>query len=371
MAGSDGRIVCVAGARPNFMKVAPILAEIRRRDRLRAVLIHTGQHYDPAMSEAFFRDLDIPEPDIHLGVGSESAVVQTARVMERIEPELARLRPQCVVVVGDVNSTLAAAVAAAKLDLRIAHVEAGLRSRDRTMPEELNRILTDAASDLLFTPSRDADANLAAEGIAAERIHFVGNVMIDSLRRFEHRSRSSPIVESLGLVPGGFALATLHRPSNVDRPEDLARMRRILEGAALRLPVVFPVHPRTRARLAAQGLEEAWGRGGRILLRPPEGYLDFLRLMSSARIVLTDSGGIQEETTVLGVSCLTIRENTERPVTILEGTNRLAGTDPERVLEAFAEELERPHAGRARIPELWDGRAAERIVRILEERFTS
>lgn len=365
----NGRIVCVAGARPNFMKVAPILAEMRRRGRLEPSLIHTGQHYDAAMSEAFFRDLDIPEPDVHLGVGSESAVRQTARVMERIEPELQRIAPACVVVVGDVNSTLAATIAAAKLDLPIAHVEAGLRSRDRRMPEELNRILTDAASEILLTPSRDADANLIQEGIPAGRIFFVGNVMIDSLRRFEEQSRSSTILDTLGLEPGRFALATLHRPSNVDRPEDLARVAAILEGTARHLPVVFPVHPRTRARLVAEGFEDRWRRDGRILLRPPEGYLDFLRLMSAARVVLTDSGGIQEETTALGVACLTIRENTERPVTIREGTNRLAGTDPDKVLGTLAEELDRTATGEARIPELWDGQAAERIVGILEQRF--
>lgn len=371
MRGASGRIVCVAGARPNFMKVAPILAEMRRRGRFEPVLIHTGQHYDAGMSDAFFRDLGLPQPDVHLGVGSESPVRQTARVMERIEPELAKFEPACVVVVGDVNSTLAASVAAAKLGLPIAHVEAGLRSRDRAMPEELNRILTDAASEILFTPSRDAGANLSAEGISTDRIHFVGNVMIDSLRRFEERSRSSSILETLGLVPGAYALVTLHRPSNVDRAEDLARIAAILEGAARHLQIVFPVHPRTQARLAAEGLDERWRRAGRILLRPPEGYLDFLRLMASARVVLTDSGGIQEETTVLGVPCLTIRENTERPVTISEGTNRLAGIEPRRVLEILAEEMDRTGKRESRIPELWDGRAAERILAVLERRFAS
>jgi UDP-N-acetylglucosamine 2-epimerase (non-hydrolysing) len=351
------------------MKVAPILEAMRGSPRLEGILVHTGQHYDESMSDAFFRDLGMPRPDIALGIGSDTPVRQIARILERLEPEIERLAPACVVVVGDVNSTLACSIAAIKLGVPLAHVEAGLRSRDRTMPEELNRILTDAASDLLFTTSRDADENLLAEGIGAERIHFVGNVMIDTLRRFEEKARSSSVLRDIGVEPGRYALVTLHRPSNVDRRPDLERIVAVLEGAAARLPVVFPVHPRTRARMEAEGMLERLNGRQSIHLRPPMGYIDFVRLLSDARIVLTDSGGIQEETTVLGVPCLTLRPNTERPVTILQGTNRLIGSDPDRVLAAVDEELAGPVTGVRRIPELWDGGAAGRIVAVLERAF--
>ena len=363
------RIVCVAGARPNFMKVAPILERMAGSAGCEAVLVHTGQHYDEAMSEAFFRDLGIRQPDVSLGVGSETPPRQIARILDRLEPELSRLAPACIVVVGDVNSTLAAALTAAKMGIPLAHVEAGLRSRDRTMPEELNRILTDACADLLFTTERDANENLVREGIDPEAIHFVGNVMIDTLRRFERRARASTILDSMGLEAGGFALVTLHRPSNVDRREDLDRIVTILEGTASRLPVVFPVHPRTRGRLDEAGVASRLEGNPRMRITPPVGYIDFMRLMSAARIVLTDSGGIQEETTALGVPCLTLRENTERPVTISQGTNRLVGSDPARVLAALDEVLRRPLGGEPQVPELWDGRAAERIVAVLERTF--
>ena len=370
MKQSGARILCTAGARPNFMKVSPILEQLRRSRRLEGILLHTGQHYDETMSDAFFRDLGMPEPDVHLGVGPDSPARQLARIIERLEPELARIAPACVVVVGDVNSTLACALTSVKMGIPLAHVEAGLRSRDRTMPEELNRILTDACAELLFTTSRDADENLAQEGIAPEKVHFVGNVMIDTLRRHEARARSSPILERLGLEPGRYALVTLHRPSNVDRAEDLLKIVTILEGAANRLPVVFPVHPRTRARLEAEGMLPRLDRARGLHLRAPEGYLDFLRLLSAARVVLTDSGGIQEETTVLGVACLTLRANTERPVTISQGTNRLVGSEPAGVLAALDGELGRDPQGVNQIPELWDGKAAERITAILERVFT-
>jgi UDP-N-acetylglucosamine 2-epimerase (non-hydrolysing) len=363
------RIVCAAGARPNFMKVAPILERIRRRPSLQGILVHTGQHYDRSMSDAFFRDLGLPEPDIQLGVGAETPLRQTARILERLEPELVRLSPACVVVVGDVNSTLACALTAAKLWIPVAHVESGLRSFDRTMPEELNRILTDACSDLLFTTSRDAGANLRNEGVPEGRIHFVGNVMIDTLLRFEERSRSSRILEEMGLAPHGFALVTLHRPSNVDRRPDLERVREILLGLASRLPVVFPVHPRTRARMEEEGILAMLQRTPGLHLREPEGYIDFLRLVATARIVLTDSGGIQEETTVLGVPCLTLRPNTERPVTISDGTNRLVGSEPARVLREVDDLLSGATVLPKKIPELWDGAAAERIVSVLEETY--
>jgi UDP-N-acetylglucosamine 2-epimerase (non-hydrolysing) len=363
------RVVCVAGARPNFMKVAPILESIRARDRLDAILIHTGQHYDEAMSDSFFRDLGIPVPDVSLGVGSDTPPRQIARILERIEPQLERIRPSCLIVVGDVNSTLAGALAAVKMGIPLAHVEAGLRSRDRTMPEELNRIMTDACSDLLFTTERDASQNLRREGIDPKRIHFAGNVMIDTLRRFEAKARDSAIVGDLRLSVGGYSLITLHRPSNVDRREDLDRIVAILDGTASRLPIVFPVHPRTRARLDEAGVLARLAENPRMRVIPPVGYIDFLRLMSAARIVMTDSGGIQEETTVLGVPCLTLRDNTERPITISEGTNRLVGSSPTRVLAALDEEMDRPPAESPRSPELWDGRAAERIVAILEREY--
>jgi UDP-N-acetylglucosamine 2-epimerase (non-hydrolysing) len=353
------KILHVVGARPNFMKVAPILAQLRSRAGVAQVLVHTGQHYDVKMSDVFFRDLGMPEPDVHLGVGSGTHAQQTAKVMVEIEPVLVREKPDVVVVAGDVNSTLAVALVASKLGLKIAHVEAGLRSRDWSMPEEINRVLTDRLSDLLFTPSRDGDENLAAEGIAKERVHFVGNVMIDSLRAALPRARESRIHEKLELSPGKYALATLHRPANVDEPAALARVLSALADVAALLPVVFPVHPRTRARM------ESFSAPG-LKVVEPLGYLDFLALTADARLVMTDSGGIQEETTALGVPCLTLRENTERPVTITEGTNQLVGTDPARIVPAARETLQ-GGARKGRMPELWDGRAAERIARILVE----
>ncbi|HUJ25117.1 MAG TPA: UDP-N-acetylglucosamine 2-epimerase (non-hydrolyzing) [Myxococcales bacterium] len=362
VAGDDGhahgtpvKILHVVGARPNFMKIAPIIAALREHAGVRQILVHTGQHYDAKMSDIFFRDLGMPDPDVHLGVGSGTHAQQTAKVMVEIEPVLTRERPDMTVVAGDVNSTVAVALVAAKLGLKIAHVEAGLRSNDWTMPEEINRVVTDRLSDLLFTPSRDGDENLKREGIPAERIRFVGNVMIDSLQTALPRARESDIHQRLEVEKRGYALATLHRPSNVDEPAALQRLLSALGDIGAQLPVVFPIHPRTRARLPA-GYE---GRG----LKPiePLGYLDFLALIADARLVMTDSGGIQEETTALGVPCLTLRENTERPVTITDGTNQLVGTDPARVVPAAREIL----AGRGkagRIPELWDGRAAERVA---------
>jgi UDP-N-acetylglucosamine 2-epimerase (non-hydrolysing) len=352
------KIVHVVGARPNFMKVAPILAQLRKHSGLQQVLVHTGQHYDVKMSDVFFRDLGMPDPDVHLGVGSGSHAQQTARVMLEIEPVLAREKPDVVVVAGDVNSTLAVALVAAKMGFAVAHVEAGLRSRDWAMPEEINRVLADRLSDLLFTPSRDANENLRAEGIGASRVHFVGNVMIDSLQAALPRARESRIHERLELSRKGYALATLHRPANVDDPAALSRHLSALAEVAAQVPVVFPIHPRTRTRLPA-GFKAPG-----LKLVEPLGYLDFLALTADARLVMTDSGGLQEETTALGVPCLTMRENTERPVTIDVGTNQLVGSDPAKALAAARVVL----AGRAkqgRIPELWDGRAAERAAEIL------
>jgi UDP-N-acetylglucosamine 2-epimerase (non-hydrolysing) len=362
----------VVGARPNFMKVAPVLAQLRKDARVRQVLVHTGQHYDPRMSDVFFQDLGMPAPDAHLGAGSGSHAQQTAKIMIEVEPVILRENPDVVVVAGDVNSTVAVALVAAKLGVAVAHIEAGLRSWDWRMPEEVNRVLTDRISELLFTPSRDADENLAKEGIDPDRVHFVGNVMIDSLRAALPRARESRIHEELGVRKGEYALATLHRPSNVDEPAALERLLIALTEVSGRLPVVFPIHPRTRARLTADPGLRAKAEGARGLkLAEPIGYLDFLALTANARLVMTDSGGIQEETTALGVPCLTVRHNTERPVTVEVGTNTLVGTDPAQVVPAAVAVLE-GRGKKGRVPDLWDGHAADRIapilVRFCEER---
>ena len=355
----------VVGARPNFMKVAPVLAQLRKDPRVRQVLVHTGQHYDPKMSDVFFQDLGMPAPDAHLGAGSGSHAQQTAKIMVEVEPVILREEPDLVVVAGDVNSTVAVALVAAKLGVAVAHIEAGLRSWDWRMPEEVNRVLTDRISELLFTPSRDADENLAKEGIDPRRVHFVGNVMIDSLHAALPRARESRIHEQLGVRKGEYALATLHRPSNVDEPVALERLLVALAEVSGRIPVVFPVHPRTRARLSLDESLRGKADGARGLkLADPVGYLDFLALTANARLVLTDSGGIQEETTALGVPCLTVRHNTERPVTVEAGSNTLVGTDPAQVVAAAVAVLE-GRGKKGRVPDLWDGRAAERIARIL------
>src|SRR5262245_14777029 len=311
------KIAAVVGARPNFVKIAPIMAELRLYPELRPRLIHTGQHYDASMSESFFRDLDIPEPDVNLNVGSGMAAVQTAEIMLRLAPILAAEGPDLLMVVGDVNSTLAGALIAAKMGIPLAHVEAGLRSFDRSLPEEINRVLTDTVADYCFTTEPSADENLAREGVAPDRIHRVGNVMIDTLFRCRERAAASTVIERLGLSRRGYAVLTLHRPSNVDEPERLARTLAALAAIHADLPFVFPVHPRTAARLGAL----ASTPGLRAVAPLP--YLDFVQLMAHAACVLTDSGGIQEETTALGVPCLTLRTNTERPITLTEGTNRL------------------------------------------------
>ena len=356
-----GEILLVAGARPNFMKVAPLLEVLRRRGKLPCALVHTGQHYDPGMSDVFFHELGMPMPDVHLGVGSDSHARQTARIMTSFEAVVVERHPGAVLVVGDVNSTVACALVCAKMGIQVIHVEAGLRSGDRTMPEEINRLVTDQLSDFLFTPSEDAAPNLLREGIDPAKIHFVGNVMIDTLLRHLPLADQSTVLERLGLAPRGYVALTLHRPSNVDDAGSLGRLLEGLSRLPADLPIAFPVHPRTRERLAAMGA----ALPASLLLMDPLGYLDFMKLVKEARFVLTDSGGIQEETTVLGIPCLTLRSNTERPVTVTEGTNILVGSDMNRMLEEAARILA-GHAKQGGIPRYWDGRASERIADVLE-----
>jgi UDP-N-acetylglucosamine 2-epimerase (non-hydrolysing) len=359
------KVINVVGARPNFMKVAPIVAAMKRREReFTPLVVHTGQHYDAAMSDAFFSDLDLPAPDVHLGVGSTSHAAQTAAIMQRFEPVVLQEKPDWVLVVGDVNSTLACALVCAKLGVKVAHVEAGLRSRDRTMPEEINRLLTDQLADLLFTPSADADENLRAEGIPPERIRLVGNIMIDSLFKHLERARQSQIKDRLGLTEKAYAVLTLHRPANVDDPVVFARILAALEKISERLPIIFPVHPRTRKTVAQFGLRPRVEKIDGLRLIEPLGYLDFLSLYSGARLVFTDSGGIQEETSVLGIPCLTLRENTERPITVTMGTNKIVGSDTEKIVAAAFAALDQRAQPRAAIP-LWDGHTAERILAAL------
>jgi len=363
-----GGIACIVGARPNFMKMAPLVrAFAGERSLPGAVLIHTGQHYDFAMNGRLFDDLGLPEPDINLEVGSGSHAVQTAEVMKRIEPVLDDLAPACVVVVGDVNSTLAVALVATKKGIPVVHVEAGLRSYDRAMPEEVNRVLTDQISDLLYTTERAAEGNLVREGIDPGRVHFAGNVMIDSL--LHHRARAVPPAATLAAAgapaaaiedPAGFAVVTLHRPSNVDDRAALGESLSILREVSARVPVVWPMHPRTRANVERFGLAAA-AADPRIVLLPPQGYLEMLGLMAGARLVLTDSGGVQEETTALAVPCLTMRDNTERPITVEQGTNTLVGRDRARILAAV-DGVVATGGKRGRRPELWDGHAAPRIA---------
>lgn len=362
------KIICVAGARPNFMKVAPLMEALKKNPDVRVVLVHTGQHYDEAMSKLFFDELDIPKPDFNLEVGSASHAVQTAKVMERFETILLQERPNLVIVVGDVNSTLACALTSVKLEIPVAHVEAGLRSFDRTMPEEINRILTDTISDLLFTTERSADDNLLREGIVKEKIHFVGNVMIDTLIKHKTRAAKSDVLSRMGIPMKSYGLVTLHRPSNVDHRDTLEGILCALKEISQKIPIVFPCHPRTREKIKVFNLwndiNDGISQERGIKFVEPLGYLDFLKLMAEARVVLTDSGGIQEETTILGVPCVTIRENTERPATVAEGTNVIAGTNRGGILNKTFEALNGSFT-KGRIPELWDGKAAERIINIL------
>ncbi len=363
------RIDCIVGARPNFMKIAPILRAMDVTGRCNVRLIHTGQHYDESMNDVFFNELGIRPPDINLEIGSGTNTEQTARIMLGLEPVLVSLRPDMLLVVGDVNSTLAAALVASKLMIPVTHVEAGLRSNDRTMPEEINRLVTDRLSDLLLTTERNAIDQLTREGVAAEQVHFVGNVMIDTLRKNLERARPASQTIAHYTSPGaffvdatreGYGFVTLHRPSNVDDPAQLAGLINALIEVSRSLPLVFALHPRTRSRLEAADLTGRL-KEGRILTTPPLSYLETLGLMRDARLAITDSGGVQEETTALGVPCLTVRDNTERPITIAEGTNTLVGSSPKALLAAARDALG-SGAKRGRIPELWDGRAAERVA---------
>ena len=346
------------------MKVAPIVAAMKRRaDEFQSILVHTGQHYDAAMSGAFFDDLEIPEPDVDLGVGSASHAVQTAGVIRAFEPYAINEKPDWVIVVGDVNSTVACALVCAKLGVKVAHVEAGLRSRDRTMPEEINRVLTDQIAELLLTPSLDANENLRAEGIPEERIKFVGNIMIDSLLTNLERAKKSRVLADLDLEQKDYSVLTLHRPSNVDEGGVLAGIIEALEKIARRVPVIFPAHPRTLRMIDELGLAQRIEQIKGLRMIEPLGYLDFLNLLSNARLALTDSGGIQEETTVLGIPCVTLRENTERPITVEMGTNVIAGTDAARIVAAANHALDNPlDKSTLRIPPLWDGQTADRIL---------
>ena len=362
------KILNIVGARPNFMKMAPIIEAMNRHpEKIDHLLVHTGQHYDQKMSRAFFEDLGMPRPDIDLGVGSGSHAEQTARIMVAFEEVCLRENPDLVIVVGDVNSTMACAITAKKLSVAVAHVEAGLRSRDMTMPEEINRLCTDVLCDYLFTTDRLADANLAREGVAPERIFFVGNVMIDTLLKHRAMAAQLGLRQRLGLAPGGYATLTLHRPSNVDDRQSLLGILEALAEIAETMPIVFPIHPRTRNRVREFGLEHFFSAGERpkgIWLTEPLGYLEFLHLNMNAAMVLTDSGGLQEETTVLGVPCITLRFNTERPITCEEGTNVLVGNRKEEILKA-ARAVLNGGGVKGKVPEKWDGKAAERIVAVL------
>ena len=375
------KIVHVCGARPNFMKIAPLLRAIDKHNAsskgnpIEPILVHTGQHYDYEMSQVFFQDLELPKPDVYLGVGSGTHAEQTARVMIELEKVLLKERPDLVVVVGDVNSTVAAALAAVKLHIPTAHVEAGLRSYDRTMPEEINRLLTDQVSDYLFTPSRDADENLKREGILREKIFFVGNVMVDSLLFNKVKADQSQILTQLKLAEEGYALLTLHRPSNVDEKRSLTNIMSAITKISEWIPVVFPAHPRTQKKLREFNLDPhatviaspdiigAWQSQSQssILITPPLSYTDFLKLEMYAKFVMTDSGGIQEETTVLNVPCLTLRDTTERPITITQGTNVLIGNNPRKIIEEASGILASNSKSQSHI-ELWDGKTAERII---------
>jgi len=364
------KLYCIVGARPNFMKIAPIMRALREQaGSIKPILVHTGQHYDEAMNDTFFEQLGIPSPDIHLDVGSGTHAAQTAEIMKRFEPVIRRDQPDAILVVGDVNSTIACALVAAKLGVRVIHVEAGLRSNDRSMPEEINRILTDQLSEMLFITERDAEQNLVREGIDCNKIRFVGNVMIDTLL---HNLEKTNIITDILMrnnigaeITGDYGVITLHRPSNVDNADVLGDLLKTLSDISINIPLFFPVHPRTAQKIKSANLEYIL-ESENIICTKPLAYLDLLGLMRKARLVLTDSGGIQEETTALGIPCITLRENTERPITITDGTNTLAGIDRQKIMAAADDVI--INGGKiGRVPELWDGHAAERIVAELND----
>ncbi len=359
------RVICVCGARPNFMKIAPIMRAFDEHGGFETLLVHTGQHYDEKMSELFFDELGIPRPDINLEVGSGTHAVQTAEIMKRFEPVVPDFRPDYVLVVGDVNSTIACGLVAVKLGVKLIHVEAGLRSFDRTMPEEINRILTDQISDLLFVTEQSGIDNLANEGINSDKVHLVGNVMIDTLMANRQKAQDSDVLERLGLSAKNYAAVTLHRPSNVDDMNKFGEIVTAFEEISKELKLVFPIHPRTRNNVRGGDLEGRMLAMDNLMLLEPVGYLDFLCLMSNAALVITDSGGIQEETTILGVPCMTLRENTERPVTITEGTNRLVRIQSEDIVSSYREIIENIDSFTSKVPKFWDGKAAERMAEVL------
>ena len=362
------KIVNVVGTRPNFIKVAPLIEEMGRHKEIKQILVHTGQHYDKSMSKTFFDNLGIPKPDINLGVGSASDVTQTAKIMLKLERVLYKEKPDLAIVVGDVNSTFAAAITAKKCGIKVAHVEAGLRSFDTAMPEEINRILTDHVSDFLFTTEESGNKNLKNEGIEGSKVFFVGNVMIDTLLHHKEKTKKSKILDKLKVKKNNYAVLTLHRPSNVDNKESLNYILEILNKIQQKIKIVFPVHPRTLKNLNHYNLLNKIKNSKNIILTEPLGYLDFLSLMSNSKFVITDSGGIQEETTVLQVPCVTIRNNTERPVTIKQGTNMLVSTDKAKILEVCNKLIKGTNV-KGKIHKFWDGKAAKRIVDILLKKF--
>jgi len=362
------KIMNVVGARPNFMKIAPLMAELKKHSEFETTLLHTGQHYDEVMSKLFFKDLGLPEPDIYLGIGSANHGAQTGKIMIEFETVVEKEKPDVIVVVGDVNSTIACGLVAVKQGVKLAHVEAGLRSFDRTMPEEINRLLTDQISDFLFITEKSGEENLLKEGIEKDKIHFVGNVMIDSLLSHLEKARASTILNDLDLKSDNYVTLTLHRPSNVDSKEQFLQILNAVSEIQKEIPIVCPIHPRSRNRLNQFGFEDKLKEMPGFLVTEPLGYLDFLKLLAESKFVLTDSGGIQEETTVLGVPCLTLRNNTERPVTVTQGTNLVIGSKAEAIIEE-SKKILIGKVKKGRRPDLWDGKAAERIVEVLLRSF--
>ena len=361
------KIICVCGARPNFMKIAPIMQAFKKSGNFQTLLVHTGQHYDKKMSHLFFEELNIPRPNINLEVGSGSHAIQTAEIMKRFEPVVSDFQPDYVLVVGDVNSTIACGLVAVKLGVKLIHVEAGLRSFDRTMPEEINRVLTDRISDLLFVTEQSGVDNLKNEGVNSTKVHLVGNVMIDTLFANRDKAEKSLVLEQLKLEKKKYAVITLHRPSNVDDLANLGKIIAAFEAIQKDLKLVFPIHPRTRNNISGTDLQERIDAMKNLILLEPVGYLDFLKLMTNAALVMTDSGGIQEETTILGVPCMTLRENTERPVTITEGTNHLVALTTADILAVYEDIKLRNFNISGKIPRFWDGKAAERIARVVAD----